>query len=385
MINRRFEDIDKAEVDALVERKEAENRGLDYKSQLPADLREFLSDVTSFANAVGGDLIFGIKDQVDSDGRSSGIPAAAVGLGPINEEAAILRLENACRDGIAPRIMGIRMKAIRGSPNGPIIVVRVPRSLNAPHMVAAAGRFWSRNSSGKYPLDVTELRFAFLASEAQADRIRRFREERLARIVADDMPAQIRDKARLILHIVPLSGLGSLESPDIHLAEPQELPMLDRSGWNKRVNFDGVLIYNEPRSYTQLYRNGAIETVRGIDSADQNGNRFIPTGAVEDLLTEALAAYGRLATRIQVEPPWVVLVSLLNVRGVRLGLDSRLGMNLDPIPIDRDSLVFPDLLGQEGRSEEEVLTPVFNMLWQAAGVRTSYRPSEDGRSWIPRT
>jgi hypothetical protein len=42
----------------------AEGRQLDYKEQLPIssddDKREFLGDVTSFANTAGGDLIYGV-------------------------------------------------------------------------------------------------------------------------------------------------------------------------------------------------------------------------------------------------------------------------------------------------------------------------------------
>jgi predicted HTH transcriptional regulator len=52
-----------------------EDRQLDFKEILPGnsddDKREFLSDVTSFAKAAGGDLIFGIRDRRE-DGKSTG-------------------------------------------------------------------------------------------------------------------------------------------------------------------------------------------------------------------------------------------------------------------------------------------------------------------------
>jgi hypothetical protein len=39
------------------------------------------------------------------------------------------------------------------------------RSWIAPHRVKANDKFYGRNSKGKYPLDVSELRTAFMLSE----------------------------------------------------------------------------------------------------------------------------------------------------------------------------------------------------------------------------
>ncbi|HET7207231.1 MAG TPA: RNA-binding domain-containing protein [Terriglobales bacterium] len=75
-----------------------ERQTLDYKVQLPGggddDKREFLGDVTSFANMSGGDLLFGISDERYASGRSTGLPGAAEGLVNANLSAEIGRLEN---------------------------------------------------------------------------------------------------------------------------------------------------------------------------------------------------------------------------------------------------------------------------------------------------
>ena len=58
MIPQRLDDLQKSHIDSLVELKTAERRTLDYKEFLPGpsdeDKREFLYDVSSFANAAGG-------------------------------------------------------------------------------------------------------------------------------------------------------------------------------------------------------------------------------------------------------------------------------------------------------------------------------------------
>ena len=73
-----------------------------------------------------------------------------------------------------------------------------------------------RNSGGAYPLDVPELRSAFNLSLTVASRIRAFREDRLAAIVAKDTPAPIEDGGIMVLHIAPFiafteTAIGRLE------------------------------------------------------------------------------------------------------------------------------------------------------------------------------
>ena len=72
------------------------------------------------------------------------------------------------------------------------------------------------NSAGKYPLDSTEIRAAFALSEALPERIRRFRDERLAKIIADEMPVNLEPHPRLMLHMVPVSSMLGTATLDIH-------------------------------------------------------------------------------------------------------------------------------------------------------------------------
>src|SRR5262249_4589910 len=144
------------------------------------DRFELPGDVSSFANSFGGDLIYGIVDKREND-NPTGIPESAPGLAALKGGAGptILQIEQIIRSNIAPRIPGIRIKSIDGFPNGPVLLVRVPKSYAAPHMVkhGDSGRFYSRTSQGKYILDVGEIRAAFALSESLPERIRQFRAE----------------------------------------------------------------------------------------------------------------------------------------------------------------------------------------------------------------
>jgi hypothetical protein len=92
------------------------------------DKREFLADIVSFANAAGGDILYGIDAK-------NGIPTSAFGTNAFDADATTLRLENMIRDGGSPRITGVQIRIVEGFRDGPILMLRIPKSWAAPHMV----------------------------------------------------------------------------------------------------------------------------------------------------------------------------------------------------------------------------------------------------------
>ena len=137
MIARAFEDVREQDLQDLIASARPEGRQLDYKASLPVasdpDKKEFMADVCSFANSSGGDILYGIDEQREN-GRATGLPGAITGVGSVNVDAEVLRLESMARDGLAPRVTGVRVRGIQTGA-GPVVLVRVPRSWNAPHMV----------------------------------------------------------------------------------------------------------------------------------------------------------------------------------------------------------------------------------------------------------
>lgn len=164
LFNKPIGSIDEADLRALIADKVRESKTIDYKQSIPtnadSEKKEFLADVSSLANASGGHLIFGIVE-------SSGLPTDLCGLEIQDPDAEIRRLENIIRDGIEPRIPGIQTFPVSISGGKVAIIIWIPRSWALPHMVTYQGqsRFYSRNSAGKYPLDVSELRALFSISE----------------------------------------------------------------------------------------------------------------------------------------------------------------------------------------------------------------------------
>jgi hypothetical protein len=95
---------------------------------------------------------------------------------------------------------------------GHVLIVRIPRSYNAPHRVISqqSNRFWARSSGGKYEPNVDELRLLFNAAPQLADRFRNFRLDRVAKIASDEAPERLMNRGTLTLHVVPLSAFYSV-------------------------------------------------------------------------------------------------------------------------------------------------------------------------------
>jgi len=238
MIQKAIRRILKEDIDSLISSKVSEGCTLEYKQQLPEgdteSKREFLYDVSSFANAAGGDLVFGITDERDAKGKPTGLPSSADGLKIPNVSEAVARLENLTRDGITPRIQGIQWQPIEGFPSGPMLVMRIPKSMIGPHMVIFGGmaRFYSRNSTGKYPMEYGEIRSAFIQERKGCSNFER-------RLAGRDCQQSGRICASDALSVFTTSDRRDLTR--IAAQHESSLQPFNAGGWGGRYNFDGYV------------------------------------------------------------------------------------------------------------------------------------------------
>jgi predicted HTH transcriptional regulator len=131
LLGKALETINESDLQGLVDNRTIENKYLEYKRELPgerdSDKKEFLADISSFANTSGGDLIFGISTV-------RGTPREFCGLQVANVDQEISRLENIMRTGLAPRIQ-THIRPVGKSESRIAIIVRVKKSWAAPHMI----------------------------------------------------------------------------------------------------------------------------------------------------------------------------------------------------------------------------------------------------------
>ncbi|MFQ5853848.1 MAG: helix-turn-helix domain-containing protein, partial [Candidatus Binatia bacterium] len=340
---------------------------------------EFLADVSSFANSSGGDILYGVREKREQ-GQPTGIPEAADGLNEISADADKLRLENIIRDGLAPRVPNVSIVSITGFKDGPIILVRIPNSWISPHMINKKdSRFYSRNSAGKYPLDVAEIRSAFALSESLPDKIRRFRDDRVARIVAEDTPVKLSGSGRVILHVLPIAALDPTTHIDTASLTGKFLSGIYLENNDFRHNFDGYLMSRHPQkspifgSYVQVFRTGAIEAVDSCSTRPYNGKKFIAGNYFVKHVSSALNSYLEQEEELQLQPPLFVMLSLVGVMGYKMYSGTFSDENH---PVDRDTLFLPDIIVESyGTPATTLFRPAFDALWQAGGFERS--PSYD--------
>jgi hypothetical protein len=385
MLPRNIDDITEKDLEDLVENSVLEKKTLEYKAALPGtsitDKKEFLADVSSLANSMGGDIVFGIACD-----DSTGMPKPSDGISEENWDQVILRLESSIRDGIKPRIAGIAMKAIPLSNSKHVLIARVPKSWNSPHRVTFEGhdKFYGRSTNGKYPLDVDELRDAFNLSATLAEKVRNLRIDRVNRILADDTPVPLMANAKIVLHVVPIVSFNSGQAYDVTLVErnPRKLPAMESYMSSRRYNLDGILAYSiglqgKFLSYTQLFKNGIIEATDASFLEPRDGRRTIRGSLFEEKLIDLLSACLALMKDLSVELPVFVFVSLLEVKGYAMSIP-RAVPSLSPV-IDREHLLLPEAVVHSYETKAaDVLHPCFDSLWNACGYPRSLNYDKNG-------
>ena len=141
------------DVQALINDAIEEGPTIEYKTKLSVN-KEIAKDVAAFANSHGGTIVYGVmtKDRIPTD------------LTWISEEHAEERIRNVLEHTLQPTIEGVDVERISNPDvvGQAIILIRIPASVHAPHMVD--GRYYKRRGSVSSPMDHEEVKSAMLGS-----------------------------------------------------------------------------------------------------------------------------------------------------------------------------------------------------------------------------
>lgn len=384
MIYKKFEEVGIDDIHQLQMNSVQEGKTIEYKLSLPGgsdqERKEFLADVSSFANTMGGDLIYGIEEE-------NGIPKKIVGVELSDVDAEIRRLDNMIRDGIEPRII-TNIKSIATEDSKMILLLRIPKSWNSPHRVIFKrhDKFYARNSGGKYSLDTSELRLAFTSSYVIEEKIRKFRNERVHTLMFNETPIPLEPGPKIILHVIPIDALSRNSNYDIFRPNMNSiLRPIRATGWNSRINFEGLVLFtgngSPSYSYVQLYRNGIIEAVNISILSFNSVKKYIPSLAYEEALIESLNNYLEALREMEVTIPLFCFLSFAGIKGYRLGLSSSWQDSYD---IEKENLLLPEtIIDNYDLKAETILKPSFDLVWNACGLQRSFNYDKNG-NWSPR-
>lgn len=382
-LNRPINNITKDDLDGLIADQIPEGTTLEYKESLSLGKRavrkEFVRDITAFANTRGGDIVYGIRED-----RDRGVPKELCGIPLANPDAWKQDLENLIRDGTAPRIYGMQIgDPIAVGSDRFAVVIRIPRSFNAPHMVICGGdfRFYYRGNARREILDVAGLRTLFGMADTVGARTQAFRAERLSKIHAEDTPVPLVHGPKYVVHLVPFDAFTFQTRYDLSrfAAHPEELAKAGR--WQasiglerSRYNFDGLVTYlphhdeTQPCEwYTQCFRNGIIEAVNMEHNSSSRGEEEGSVGIeYEGYVSSAASKYLKIQRDMGVAPPVFALLTLLGVKGRKL---SRRDRDLYGEPFKEDNLVLPEVVMEDFECDvSKQMEPAFEIVWNAAGL-----------------
>ena len=403
MIAKRIQDITLSDIESLRDNAVAEGSTLDYKLILPdtgiENKKEFLRDVTSFVNTQGGDLIFGVVEE-------QGVITEIVGCDISNLDTEIQRLENLLRDGIEPNISGHYFRPIEIEPGHYVIILRVLDSWLKPHWVKfkLSPAFYARNNIGKYPIELPELRSMFLLSETQREKLQQFRAERLNAIVARNTSIPLPGGPRFVLHTLPLSMIHNPYQLDPHeaaknldLLRPPYTHVIHRSfNLEGFVGYRRQLSYNDPEQgktlsgaiylgYVQAFRSAALETVT-LELFDHQAQMIF--SEFEQVTIDSLRNHLELLQKVNISPPYVVMLSFVGVRGYGVfskqpaARPTHSPAEKQPewfsgsltVRINRSVLAVPEVFIEKSADTNvlaEALRPAFDVVWQACGYSGS--------------
>jgi len=387
VINKSFDKIDEQDVINLKTNSVQESKTIEYKKLLNLSSKEnkieFLADISSFSNTNGGDLLVGISEK-------KGIPDSIDGIEIDNPDKEINKLESIIRDGIEPNIVGIEIKFVKLTNLKRVMIIRIPRSWNLPHRIVYKGydKFYARNNSGKYPMDVGELRNTFNLSSTLYEEIQRFKTNRVLDITTNESTNILVDGAKIIMHLLPLSSFSPAKHynlSDIY-QNPGFLKPIYCSARSHRINFDGFISYqsfpnsNKINTYVQLYKNGIIEAV---DNGLLRFHSNIPTISIvllENEIIKALNNYIEVLKSLSVDYPIMVYISMINVKGYQLYSEEfRIRGSKE---IENETLYLPEFLLENNQiSIENLLKNTFDSIWNACGYRGSSHYDKQG-NWI---
>ncbi len=286
-----------------------ESNTIEYKRELQIyserETKEFLADVSSFANANGGTIFYGI-DEVDG----------LVGLEISELDSFRLRVQQKIEDGILPR-PGFKIKSLEISVNKYIFIIQIHKSFSGPHAVKSSDQYYYRSDAGKRRMDHFQLKNAFLQSNSLKEEIEKFCNKKVSEILLKETPVQLSDEAVVAMFLIPINSWN-----DEIIVEPRKLrdsssgfQIMDAGGGQFERNFDGFISGAHNKGYLQLFRNGTILSVSSsITTYEISLKKHIPTTLLQGEIHLALQRGLHLYKTFEIGPPFLGILFLIGAQ-----------------------------------------------------------------------
>jgi hypothetical protein len=351
---------------------------LDYKRNLTSGKdkdphKEFLKDISAFANAHGGDILLGIDEPSDSKAFEEQI----VGIEKAEELAR--ELERVASSGIEPRISDLLVVCKKLSSDKEIVIVHIPPSFNRPHMVVYKRHrgFYKRHTESSQPMSIHEIKDSVMSSYSFVDKaIQRCNdkeEEVTVYLTYSGQPF-------ILLQAVPLVNI---ENPWNVFDKKVENILRDSSRNTVNSRIFSLNTLQMPRAFIQ-----------GIQSSDDRTNPqwllqvhrdgYVPlyfqipeistkTGIVKGLTSGYKTLFKSYFDILEdlwqltdTDVPYLIMCKLINARGIILSIRNPFS---EEIKYEREEIVWPQHFRAVGQDSELLIEDLTKELFYAFGQK----------------
>ena len=371
-----FSEVNADDIIDLINNKIPEQKTLEYKRQLPEkgnDLEKtrLLQCVTSFANTDGGIIVFGLSVNKEDDSiEVTGIDTPT--------DSDFLSIQNMVKDKITPRINPPDFRDLKIN-DKKIYLMKIYQSYTKPHFVNGNFVFYGRNSSGKYTLDITDIKNLFLESKKVEEQFENFRIQRIMKLKSGNFPFKYNSNKIITLHIASISSLNNniQLSMSKHKNDFQVFMPMENGGYSRVNNYDGCLNYWHEKegkmySYVQIFRSGIIEATQFNFFSFENENKIFGK-FVEEEINKAIRTYIDGLESISINFPFFLSVSLLNTKGNMIVINNSNYRNVhtDFYEIFDEDLLLPTIYVENKSDLDEKIITCFDVLWNSNGYSGS--------------
>lgn len=378
--NKTFKEWTEADLVTLLDNEDfRESQFLDYKrtfefleesdkNQKAKGKNEFRNDVCAFANADGGELIFGITEK-------NGVASKIIPIPYENADNLELELRNILLS-IQPSMPKVEFKFIPAE-GGYVIVVHIERGVFKPYMTVedqTIFRFFIRHGNRKDAMSYSEISNSFLHAASLSTEIKRFRTERLAELLEDNTGMFG------VIHVIPATFTN--QSDYIPMCDwgknggmrlPEQLYYYTRG--RMVPNADGIWFPSEDglRDFEllRMFNNGTIELKYNFSTQSIKDEEFMVSfeflNAIENIVEGTAEVYKNLDRHSTM----YICVSIIGCKGYR-NYDNRPLNHPDMSRIDRDRIMctpieIKDILDSE--NVEKMIEECKKMTRYALGMK----------------
>lgn len=354
-------------IQSLVDNSVGENRNLEYKRELNVrndqGKKEFLADISSFANTSGGDIIYGIEE-------TDGVPTAILPI-QINVDEEVLRLTSIIQTGLSPRI-NFHFESLEYQ-GGIILILRIFQFYSGPVMISlqSNGKFFARHTNGKYQMDQSQIVNHAIKANSIRDEFTKFRNGRIDYFLSGEA-GNDPSLPFILFYIYPITSF-TLDLNTIERENTIEhLRPLSGGYRSSTFNLDGFKVYYDFGSQVQVFRNAAIEyfdSTFPIYELNNNGIPLFPMRLFEHALIDRFESIKSFFFENSIIPPFILNLNFYNFSNYRPHFDFDLLMSGFHYNTNtRNEVFLPEIIIEDIEDTHSILRPIFDDFWRVFGL-----------------